>query len=146
MITAYSVVLNSLSVAEAEMEIEFIIMLKNLFRKNSSTLQGWRETMCKPGANNPELLQECQVLQLLCELGSVFPAGTVFFFFFTWMALWSPHLKPVLKVENGCGCHENIPGNMFAFFPIYLGVITNCLLYKSSHLYHVRIVGKNVKV
>lgn len=45
MITDYSVVLNSLSVAEAEMEIEFIIMLKNLFRKNSSTLQGW-ERLC----------------------------------------------------------------------------------------------------
>lgn len=44
---------------------------------------GERLCLCKPGANNPERLQESQVLQLLCELGSLFPAngaGTIFFF------------------------------------------------------------------
>lgn len=83
-----------------------------MYLEKAQVLSSAGERLCvsKPGANNPERLQESQALQLLCELGSLFPAngaGTVFFF--TRMALWSPHLKPVLKVENGCGCHRNIP-------------------------------------
>ena len=66
MIMNYSVVLNSLSVAQAEMEMESIIMLKNVLRKISSSV-----SLCKPGVNDPALFTA--VPSVTADLWAGFP-------------------------------------------------------------------------
>lgn len=52
------------------MEMEPIIMVKNVFRKRFSSLSLWKHEI-----NNPALSQKCQVLQLFCGLRSLFPVN-----------------------------------------------------------------------
>lgn len=90
-------------------------MLKNVFRKTSSVC-----SLCNPGVNNPALLQRCQVLQQLCESGSLFLVnGAGITSFITWLVLQSPSHKLMLrqKMSAGCRCHQNMPGNTFVFIP-----------------------------
>lgn len=76
----YSVALKSLSVAKAEMEMESIIMVKNVFRKSFSSL-----SLCKHEINNPDFYRNAK-----CCSCSVNCAP------FSQLMVQDPHLFPMV--------------------------------------------------
>lgn len=118
-------------------------MLKNVFRQSSSSL-----SFCKPGVNNPVLLQKCQVLQLLFEHGLhllINGAGTSSF-----SHAWScgHHTQASFKGGKlilGVGAIRIPLAICLSFFPIYLVVIMNCSSYRSSHVCCANKVGDDIK-